>query len=121
MTASAGGSVASGSRGAGGTPAGPPPLSPPAPGRPRGGAAARARGERKEGAPPPAEPLQGAAQDDRGRDAVDVVVAVDRDALAPLDRREQAIDRGPHVGEQERVVELIERGVQEAARGVGVG
>ena len=69
----------------------------------------------------PAEPLQGAAQDDRGRDAVDVVVAVDRDALAPLDRREQAIDRGPHVGEQERVVELIERGVQEPARGFGVG
>ena len=62
-----------------------------------------------------AEQLERAPQDDRRRDAVDVVVAVDGDPLLPRDRRQDAIDRDAHVGERHRIVQMIERRVQEAA------
>ena len=56
-----------------------------------------------------AEHLQRAAKNDGGGDAVAVVIAVDGDALFPLDRRENPLDRRRHVREQERIVQMIER------------
>ena len=55
-----------------------------------------------------AEQFQRPAQDDRGGHAVDVVVAVDRDALLALERGTEPIDGRPHVGEAIRVVQLRE-------------
>ncbi len=63
-----------------------------------------------------AEQLQRAAQDHRRRDPVDVVVAVDGDALLARDRGQQALDRDAEVGQQERIVEMIDRRRQEAGR-----
>jgi len=61
------------------------------------------------------------AQDEDGErrraDAVDVIVAVDADALAALDGGPDPLDRHAHVAEQERVV-ARKLGVEEAA-GVG--
>jgi hypothetical protein len=56
------------------------------------------------------EQFQRAPQDDRRGDAVHVVVAVDRDALAPSRSLGQdPLDGGRHVGEQERIVQIGER------------
>ena len=63
-----------------------------------------------------AEHLERAPQDHGRRDAVDVVVAVDGDALLARERLLEALDRAVHVGEPERIVELIERRVQEPRR-----
>ncbi len=63
-----------------------------------------------------AEQLERPAKDHRGGDAVHVVVAVDGDPLPPADRRENAIDRHPHVGERHRIVKMIDRRVEEAVR-----
>ena len=68
-----------------------------------------------------AEQLERAPQDDGRRDAVHVVVAVDRDPLLARDRRQDAIDRDAHVGEQHRIVQVIERGIQEASGELRVG
>ena len=61
-----------------------------------------------------AEQFDHAAQDDRGGHAVDVVVAVHRDALFPRDRAHQAIDGRREIGQQIRIVEVIERRREEA-------
>jgi hypothetical protein len=55
----------------------------------------------------------------RGADAVRVVVAVYADALAPLDGGADALARGPHVAQQERVVSGVAR-LEERAGGVGL-
>ena len=60
-----------------------------------------------------AQELQRAPKDDRRRDAVDVVVAVNGDPLLARHGGHDAIDGGPHVGEGHRVVQLIERRLQE--------
>ncbi len=51
-----------------------------------------------------AKQLERAAQDDGRRDAVDIVVAVDRNAFLAGNRRHDAVDRHAHVGEQHRIV-----------------
>ena len=56
----------------------------------------------------PPSSLDHAAQDHRGGHAVDVVVAVDRDALLPRDRAHQAVDGRREIGQQIRIVEVIE-------------
>ena len=63
-----------------------------------------------------AEQLQRAAEDHGGRDAIHIVIAVNGDPLAARDRGEHAIDRDRHIGEHHRIVQVIERGIQEAAR-----
>ena len=62
-----------------------------------------------------AEQLERAAKNDGRRDAVAVVVAMNGDALFPLDRRENPIDRRRHVREPERIVQMIERRAAEIA------
>ena len=54
-----------------------------------------------------------ARRSDRGCHAVDVVVAVDGDALAVGDRCEDAIDGNGHVRQRERVEQIVERRRQE--------
>ena len=54
----------------------------------------------------------------RGADPVDVVVAVDADPLAPLDREPDACDRLLHVAEAERIVA---RGIRREERACRVG
>ncbi len=56
-----------------------------------------------------ADELQRAPEDDRRCDAVDVVIAVDRDPLLARHPRHDAIDGDAHVGERHRVVQMIER------------
>ena len=56
----------------------------------------------------PAEQLQRAPQDDRGGDAVDVVVAVDRDALAGGNGLLEPHDGALHVGQPERVQQVLQ-------------
>ena len=68
-----------------------------------------------------AEELQRAAQDHRGRDAVDVVVAVNRNPLVVRHRREHTIDRHAHSGERHRIVELVERRIEKPERAFGIG
>ena len=63
-----------------------------------------------------AEHLERAPQDHGGGDAVDVVVAVDRDPLAPRERPLEPLDRRVHAGEPERIVQVIERRVAGSAR-----
>ena len=60
-----------------------------------------------------------AAQDDGRRDAVDVVVAVDGDALADGQRPRDARDRLAAGRQPRRVVQMIERRLEEAGRRVG--
>ena len=66
-----------------------------------------------------AQQLEAAAEDDRRRDAVDVVVPVDGNALAAADRGQQPIDGRLHVGEPEWVEQVIEGRIQEAAGRIG--
>ena len=63
--------------------------------------------------------LECAPENDRRRDAVAVVVAVDGDTLLLVDRAEYPIHRRRHVGEGEGVVQMIERRMEKALRGVG--
>ena len=63
-----------------------------------------------------AEQLEGAAQDDGRGHAVHVVVAVDRNPLLARDGAHDPIDRHAHVGQPHRIVQMIERRVQKAAR-----
>ena len=53
-------------------------------------------------------------------DAVDVVVAHDGDTLVAPARLEQPLHRGLHAVEQERIVEVRSRRLEETARAVGV-
>ena len=61
-----------------------------------------------------AEELQRAPQDHGGGDAVDVVVAVHRDALALRQRAFESLDGAVHVGQPHRIEQVIERRFQEA-------
>ncbi len=67
-----------------------------------------------------AEHLQRAAEDDSRGDAVDVVVAVDGDPLAARQRQLEARHRPFHVGQEKRVVQVIERRVQESVGNGGI-
>ena len=67
-----------------------------------------------------AEQLQRAAKNDRRRDAVAIVIAVNRDAFLPLDRGENPLDRRRHVRELERIVQMIERRPQEPLRALQI-
>ena len=66
------------------------------------------------------EKLQRTAQDDRRGDAIHIVVAMDRDALVASQSRFDSGDRGGHVGELERIVQVIERRVEEPCGILGV-
>jgi hypothetical protein len=61
-----------------------------------------------------AKKLEGPAQNHRRGDAVDVVVAVDRDPLAPRERALEPFDRPIHAGQLERVVQVFDGRVQKA-------
>ena len=67
-----------------------------------------------------AEHFERASQDDRGGDAVDVVVAVDRDLLALRDRALQPRNGDVHARQPKRIVQVIERGIQEPRGHFGV-
>ena len=56
-----------------------------------------------------AEHLERAAKNHGGCNAIDVVVAMNGDALAPSQCLLQPFDGSIHVGEPERVVQVIER------------
>ena len=64
--------------------------------------------------------LDGLGQKHHGGGAVHVVVAVDQDLLPVADGFPQARDGPRHVAHGERVVEVVERRLEEAARGGGV-
>jgi len=68
-----------------------------------------------------AQQLERPPQDDGGGDAVNVVVAVDRNALLRGDGGQQPIGCLAHVGQAERVQQLVERRLQETRRLVRVG
>ena len=63
-----------------------------------------------------AEQFQRPAQDHRRGHAIDVVVAVDRDALLAFERGAQPIDGGTHVRQPVWVVQLRQLWMQEAMR-----
>ena len=52
----------------------------------------------------------------RGAHSVRVVVAVDEDGFRRFDRPADPVNRRLHVGERERIVQLVESGAQERAR-----
>ena len=54
-----------------------------------------------------AKQFERASQNDRRCDAVHVVIAVDRDALAFGDRAEDAIHRDCHVRQRERIEQVV--------------
>jgi len=56
----------------------------------------------------PAEHLQRAPQNHGRGDAVDVVIAVDRNPFLPRHRGQNAIDGHSHVGQRHRIVQVIE-------------
>ena len=60
-----------------------------------------------------AEHLERAPQDDGRGDAVDVVVAVDGDPFAGRERPLEARHGALHVGQEKRIVEVVERRVAE--------
>ena len=61
-----------------------------------------------------AEHLERAPEDDGRRDPVDVVVAVNRDALSSRDGLFDPFDSPRHIREQERVVKMIQRRLEES-------
>ena len=63
-----------------------------------------------------AEQLEHPPQNDRRRHPVDVVVAVDRDPLPRRDGALQAVDGEREIGEQERIVEVVEPGISGSVR-----
>ena len=68
-----------------------------------------------------AQRCQVQVEDGRGGDAVHVVIAVDADAFARLQRRAHALHDPAHVREQQRVVEQFLAGGEEGARLGGGG
>ena len=56
---------------------------------------------------------------DGGRDAVYVVVAVHGNALAASNGGPEPLDADVEIGKQRRIVEMLERGIQESAGRVG--
>ena len=64
--------------------------------------------------------LNGLFQDDDGDRSIHVVVAVDQDFLLRLDGRAQPGDGVPHSGQQERIVQVVERRGQESPGGLGI-
>ena len=64
--------------------------------------------------------LDGGLQNDDGDGSIHVVVAVDQDLLAAGDGGLDARYSIVHSGHQERVVQMIERGAQEALSGAGL-
>jgi len=54
----------------------------------------------------PAETFQELDQERRGSDAINVVIPIDDEGFALGPRPEEAIDGGPHIGEQERVGQI---------------
>ena len=68
-----------------------------------------------------AEEPERASKNHGRRDAVDVVVPVDRDPFLAGERRHDALDGDAHVGEQHRIVQVFEGRVEEALRTLGVG
>ena len=68
-----------------------------------------------------AQRCQVQVEDGRGGDAVHVVIAVDADAFARLQRRAHALHGPAHVREQQRVVEQFLAGGEEGARLGGGG
>ena len=63
-----------------------------------------------------AEHLERAPQDHRRRDAVAIVIAVDRDAFFPIDGGENPLHRGRHVRKLEWIVQMIERRPEKSLR-----
>ncbi len=63
-----------------------------------------------------AEQLQGAAQDHRRGDAIDVVVAVHGNAFVLSDRAHQPIDGGAHIRQAHRIEQVVERRVEGTVR-----
>ena len=63
-----------------------------------------------------AKQLERATKNDGRGDAIAIVVAMDRDALFPLDRRENPLHRRRHIGELERIVQMIERRMEKPLR-----
>jgi hypothetical protein len=57
---------------------------------------------------------RGGEQDD-GHGAIDIVVAVDEKFFVSLDRRDETRDGFGHVAQRQRVVKLVERGIEKAA------
>ena len=68
----------------------------------------------------PAQEFEGAAENHRGRDPVDVVVAVHRDALASRHGPEQPLHGDAHAGQEHGVVQVVEARVQEAVGRLGI-
>jgi hypothetical protein len=61
----------------------------------------------------PAEPGQDFGQEGGGGDAIDVVVAEDDDWFPGVAGAEEAVDRGGHIGQLERVGKIAEAGFEE--------
>ncbi len=66
-----------------------------------------------------AKQLEGAPQDHSGCDAIHVVIAVQEDRVAVTHRSGPPLDGGGHIGEQQRIVQLVERRPQVQLRGIG--
>jgi hypothetical protein len=62
----------------------------------------------------PAEQLERTAQNHGGRDAVDVVITMNGDALAVGQGPQQPLDGAIHVGQPHRIEQVIERGLQKS-------
>ncbi len=60
-------------------------------------------------------------QDGEGGDAVDIVIAVEDDALAAVERRQEPIDRGVHLREQKGVGKATQLRVEKGLGGDGLG
>src|SRR5262245_60041167 len=68
----------------------------------------------------PAEGAEDFAEQRRGSDTVDVVIAENDESLAPFAGREEALDRGPHVREEEWVGQILQARLKEAGNGLGL-
>jgi hypothetical protein len=65
----------------------------------------------------PAEWAKHIEQQDGGGDTVHIVIAEDDEVFAALARREEALDGGAHVWQQERVRQLLEPGLEKGSDG----
>ena len=65
----------------------------------------------------PAEGAEHFEQQGGGGDAVHVVIAEDDEGFVALAGLEEALDGGGHVGQQERIGQLLEPGLEEAGDG----
>ena len=68
-----------------------------------------------------AEAPQDAGEEGEGGDAVDVVIAVEDDALAAVDGLQDALDSRAHAGQEEGIGEVLEPRVEEEAGVGGIG